>query len=220
VTEHRQQTADLGEIIGGYRLERPLGRGGMGSVFAASHVKLGRAAAVKVISGRFANDEGALARFLREAKAVNDVQHPNIVDIFDFVEVDNPRRVACIMEYLDGPSLKEVLLQGALSPRQAVNVTLQLASALEAVHALGIVHLDLKPANIVVIGSLESDLAEVPSVKLLDFGAARVLDGDRTSRSEAGTILGTPAYIAPEQIGGGAAIGANADVYALAEVLY
>jgi serine/threonine-protein kinase len=221
VSDQPSQTADLGEVIGGYRLEALLGRGGMGRVFVASHVKLGRKAAVKVIAARFVNDEQILARFLREAKVVNDVRHPNIVDIFDFVEIDEPRRVACIMELLDGPSLKDLLAKRPLSSKQAVHATLQLASALEAVHAIGIVHRDLKPANVVVIGALDGDLADAPSVKLLDFGIAKVIAdapaiaGD----TDTGAMLGTPAYMAPEQIAGDVVTGA-ADVFALGELLF
>src|SRR5687767_6425570 len=127
-TVRREQsagTADLGEVIGGYELERELGSGGMGRVYAALHARLGRRAAVKVISARYSADREMLSRFYQEARIVNSVRHPNIVDIFDFVEIDEPRRVACIMEYLSGPSLKSVLEARRLTVVQSINVICQ-----------------------------------------------------------------------------------------------
>lgn len=214
-----ESTGDIGEVIGGYRLEQCLGAGGMGRVFSARHVRLNRPAAVKIIRARFADDEEMLQRFYREAKIVSDIRHPNIVDVFDFLEIENPRRVACIMEYLEGPSLKALLSKRKLRPIQATNLTLQLADALRTVHEIGVIHRDIKPANVVVIGSLDSDLAVVPSVKLLDFGIAKVSEGEDVNLTRTGAMLGTPRYMAPEQIGGGT-LTPKADVYALGELLY
>lgn len=213
-------TDDLGEIVGGYRLEERIASGGMGHVYAATHTRLNRRAAIKVLSTKFTNDESVLSRFYHEAKIANDVRHPNIIDIFDFVELSEPRRVACIMELLEGPSLRHRLRSdGPLSPIQAANVIIQLSRALEAVHEKQVVHRDLKPDNVVVTGDLTGDLSPVPSVKLLDFGIAKSQEAGSAHRTNTGMMLGTPAYMAPEQIVG-EWVGPPTDVYALGELLY
>lgn len=209
--------ADLGEQIGAYRLERVIGQGGMGCVYAATHVTLGRPAAVKVAYARLSNDEAYAARLREEARIVGDLQHPNVVDIIDFIRTPPPVRLACVMELLEGPSLAEVMDERRLSPRQALNAALQLAEALEAVHARGIVHRDLKPSNVAVVAPLDSDFSGVPSVKLLDFGIAKVADPSVPPGSS-GAVLGTPPYMAPEQIAAEPSTPA-VDVYALLEVL-
>jgi serine/threonine protein kinase len=211
--------ATLGEIIGGYRLDAVLGRGGMGWVYAATHVRLGRKSALKVLLPELVSSDEYVSRFLREARIVNDVRHPNIVDVFDFVESQAPRRVAYVMEYVRGPSLGEVLQSQRLSVRQALNVTLQLLSALDAVHRIGVVHGDLKPDNVLLSGSLESDLSATPSVKVLDFGIAHSFTGALGRRASAGSMLGTPAYMAPEQIAAHPVSPAT-DLYAVGELLH
>jgi serine/threonine protein kinase len=211
--------ATLGEIIGGYRLDAVLGRGGMGWVYAATHVRLGRKSALKVLSPALVTSDDYVSRFLREARIVNDVRHPNIVDVFDFVESQAPRRVAYVMEHVNGPSLGEVLQSRRLSARQAINVTLQLLSALEAVHRIGVVHGDLKPDNVLLSGSLESDLSATPSIKVLDFGIAHSFTGALRRRSSASPMLGTPAYMAPEQIASHPMSPAT-DLYAVGELLH
>jgi serine/threonine-protein kinase len=195
----RRLPAELGEVIGGYRLDELVNRGGMGAVYKATHAVLGRLACVKVLERSLAADDDYVARFLKEAKIVNDVSHENIVDIFDFVQVKNPRRVACIMEYIHGRPLNSVLAQGALTALQSANAMLQLVDALRAVHAKGVVHRDLKPSNIMVVAPLRSDFSVRPSVKILDFGIAKV-EGSSAVKTDPGAMLGTPAYMAPEQI--------------------
>lgn len=211
--------AELGEVLGGYELISVLGRGGMGCVYLARHALLGREAAVKVLATNLASDSDYVSRFFHEAKVVNDVRHPNIVDILDFVQTDEPKRVAYLMEYLEGPSLSAVLRERRLSVQQAVNATRQLAVALQAVHALGVVHRDLKPDNIIVVGSLDSDLSAEPSVKILDFGIAKIADPSAEHHTATGTMMGTPAYMAPEQVSALETSPAT-DVYALAEIFY
>src|SRR5688572_3463546 len=177
----RRLPAELGEVIENYRLDELVNRGGMGTVYKATHAVLGRLACVKVLERSLTMDDEYVARFLKEAKIVNDVRHENIVDIFDFVQSKNPRRIACIMEYIHGRTLKSVLAQGALTPVQSVNAMLQLIDALEAVHAKGVIHRDLKPSNIMVIAPLKSDFSVKPAVKVLDFGIAKVEDSSTTN---------------------------------------
>ncbi len=217
--QSESEPAAVGEVIRGYRIDKLIGQGGMGHVYAATHTHLGRQAAVKLLSAGVVKDESVLSRFYYEARVVNDAKHPNIVDIFDFVELDEQGRVACIMEYLSGPPLDILLSQQMLSFVQAIHIGIQLSDALGAVHALGITHRDLKPANIVVVGDLESDLSTVPSLKLLDFGIAKVPDADGSHQTRTGVILGTPAYMAPEQIGGGM-VSPKTDIYAMGEILF
>jgi len=208
---------EIGEVVGGYRLEALLGQGGMGCVYRASHLKLGRTVAIKILHRRYAEDDELVTRFLREARIVNDTRHPNLVDITDFIEVDEPRCIAYVMEYLQGPLLSDLISKNAVGVQQALNVCLQLASALEAVHAIGVIHRDLKPNNIIVIGSLEGDLVEVPSAKILDFGIAKIEQGAQETRT--GWVLGTPRYMAPEQVVGGV-VSAYTDIYALGAILF
>lgn len=209
--------AELGTKIRDYRLDSVLGQGGMGCVYAATHQLLGRQVAIKVLASELASSEEYVSRFESEARIVNGVRHPNIVDIHDFIK--EAGRVAYVMEYVAGPSLGRFLRDGALSVRQAVNVTFQLASALEAVHAVGVVHRDLKPDNVLVLAGRETDLSAMPSVKILDFGIAKTNGEDVSHKTITGSMLGTPSYMAPEQVAA-EPVSPATDVYALAELLY
>lgn len=206
----------VGDIIrGGYRLERFIARGGAGSVWLAKHTDNDRQAAVKVLDPDLTQDEQYIRRFVREARLVADIRHPNIVRIFSLKAID--KQFAIIMEYLDGPNLEQFLESTRMSALQAVHVTLQVLDALESVHAAGVVHRDLKPQNIIVLGTANSDLSMVPSIKLLDFGCAKDQSGDEVT--QLGAIIGTPAYMAPEQVTGDP-ISAATDIYAVGEILY
>ncbi|MEQ8280963.1 MAG: serine/threonine-protein kinase [Deltaproteobacteria bacterium] len=212
--------AELGEQIAGYVLEDVIARGGMAAVYLGRHHVLGRPGAIKVLEPQLARNREYVERFIREARVVNDVRHPNIVDIFDFVQQQDPPRVACVMELLDGPTLAEVLAERALTPVQTLNIMHQLVGALTKVHSRGVIHRDIKPSNVVVVGDLATPLAVVPSVKILDFGIAKHFDYDGdASMTGPGTVLGTPAYMAPEQISGDPITPAT-DVYGLAELWF
>lgn len=212
-------TLAVGDSLAGYRLDAILGQGGMGCVYRATHLRLGRQVAVKVLADALSAQDEFVSRFLSEARIVNDVRHPNIVDISDFIEQDSPRRVAYVMELVSGPTLSGVLKERVLDPLQVVHVTLQLASALSAVHAVGVVHRDLKPDNILVTGDLESSLSSVPAVKVLDFGIAKSNEPSAQHKTVTGSIMGTPAYMAPEQVAA-MPVSPGTDIYALGEILY
>ena len=211
--------AKIGESLGGYTLESILGKGGMGCVFLGKHQVLKREAAVKVLASHLSGDEGYVSRFFHEAQIVNEVNHPNIVEIIDFVQTTEPLRVAYIMEVLKGQPLSSLVLNQRLTFKQSMNICFQLCDALVAVHQAGVVHRDLKPENIFVTAHADSDFSYVPSVKILDFGIAKKQTGDVSHQTATGAIIGTPAYMAPEQISGGK-ITDKTDVYAIGEILY
>ncbi|MGO9829443.1 MAG: protein kinase domain-containing protein [Myxococcaceae bacterium] len=210
-----------GDLLGQYQLERLLGEGSMGRVFLARHVTLGRPAAIKVLRAEHAQNQNLIQRFFHEARAVNQINHEHIVEIQDFVHEPGPSgrtRVYCVMEMLDGHSVTEVLAADHLSVARAVDIARQVARALGAAHQVGVVHRDVKPDNLFLVRRG----AERDFVKVLDFGVAKLMtpigDLPLTSTVE-GTIVGTPAYMAPEQANG---LGADArtDQYALGCVLY
>jgi len=205
-----------GTVAGAYVLEKSLASGGGGTVYEARHRVLGRRAAVKVLRRELASSPQMVARFLREALAVNLIKHPNIVDIYEFGELPDGRPFY-VMELLEGTDLRSMLTtRGRFHPSEVVAILTPVCSALEAAHAQGIVHRDLKASNIHV----EHRGNEV-IVKLLDFGIAKLLhpDAGDAGLTMAGARLGTAYTMAPEQIRGGA-IDARTDVYALGVVLY
>ena len=209
-----------GDILGQYRLERVLGEGSMGRVFQARHVSLGRPAAVKVLRAEHARNTHLIQRFFHEARAVNQINHAHIVEILDFVEetaVAGRSRVYCVMEMLDGQSLTELLARQRPSVARSVGIVRQVCGALQAAHDVGVIHRDVKPDNLFV---LERDGHDF--VKVLDFGVAKLVaplgDVPLTTTVE-GTIVGTPAYMAPEQATGGNA-DARTDLYSVGVVLY
>ena len=206
----------VGSVLGSYRVLELLGKGGMGYVFRAEHVKLGREVALKLLRSDYARRRDAVARFFQEARTVNRVRHRNIVDVTDFVELDDGTTFI-IMEFLRGQNLGKWARTGIDLPR-ALAVLVQICDGLGAAHAVGVVHRDLKPDNINVVPT--SDGAEL--VKLLDFGVAKLLnrdDEDIGFQTAAGSVIGTPAYMSPEQAGG-MAIDARSDIYALGAIMY
>ena len=195
-------------LAGRYTIERPLGHGGMATVYLARDDDLGRPVAVKLLAESLAADPEFRARFIREARAAARLNHPNVVPVFDAGE--DGGRPYIVMEYVDGETLADVLRRrGRVPPEEAVDIVVQACTGLQHAHAAGIVHRDVKPRNLL----LRTDGA----LKVVDFGIARAAEATRLTA--AGTILGTVAYIAPEQAAGDD-VTAAADVYSLGVVLY
>jgi serine/threonine protein kinase len=210
------ETLSAGTLAGQYVIKRLIGSGGGGMVYAAEHQVLKRPAAVKVLRRDKAALPSMLARFVREAQAVNMIGHPNIVDIFEFGELPDGRPFY-VMELLDGSNLRKLLhLHGRFSPSEVIDIFEPICAALEAAHRAGVVHRDLKASNISVL-----DDGAKRVVKLLDFGIAKLLhpEANGAGLTEAGSMLGTSHYMAPEQIRG-EQVDARADVYALGVLLY
>jgi eukaryotic-like serine/threonine-protein kinase len=194
--------------IGRYRVERTLGGGGMGDVSLAHDTELGRPVALKSLAPHLARDGEFRARFLREARLAARLLHPNIVQVYDVGE--DGLGPFIVMEYVDGETLAARLgRRGPLQPAEAVELAVQVCAGLQAAHRASLVHRDVKPGNIL--------LRRDGTAKLTDFGIARALDA--TVYTMHGTVLGTPAYLAPEQARGEPVTGA-ADLYALGVVLY
>jgi serine/threonine-protein kinase len=208
--------ARLGTVLGGrYRLVARLGRGGMGAVYRAEHVELGRDVAVKVLAPELARNRNAIERFLREARTASRIQHPNIVHVYDLGRAEDGAPYLA-MELLQGRDLEEELEahDGTLPPKRVVELLTPIADALDVCHAKGVVHRDLKPSNI-FLAQLEGG-REIPT--LVDFGLAMLLAADeRLTRT--GVVVGTPHYLPPESARGDLP-GPAGDVYALATVAY
>jgi serine/threonine protein kinase len=195
--------------IPGYELIRVIDQGGMGVIYEARQIKLGRTVAIKMISGVRLRPK-LVARFRTEAEAAARLQHPNFVQIFDVGEVNG--RPYFSMEYVDGGSLADLLTQQSVSPSRAAELIETLAEAIHAAHVRGVVHRDLKPSNVM--------LTRDATPKIADFGLAKRLDND-SDHTHTGEILGTPSYMAPEQAEGRKdEIGPATDVYALGAILY
>ena len=213
----------IGQTVGNYLVKQRLGEGGMGAVYLAEHPSIGKKVALKVLHAEFATNSEVVDRFFNEAKAVNSIAHPNIVDIVDYGVIQTGPRgqdslVYFIMEYLSGLTLSQVIRNEApLPPERALMIALQVADALSASHRAGIVHRDLKPDNIILMQrGRDQDF-----VKLLDFGIAKLTTDGRTgNRTRTGLVLGTPAYMSPEQCEGSAKVDHRTDIYALGICLY
>ncbi len=204
-----------GDIVGQYRVLEFLGEGGMGTVFSVEHIALGRQYALKVLRTRVVErDATASQRFLREARTAARVRHPNIVDVFDFGHLPDGRPYF-VMELLEGESLADRVARGPLPPAEVVTIARQLGEALAAAHDRGVIHADVTPSNALVVRMEDPDAIHV---KLVDFGLAELAgEGMRDENPE--FVLGTPAYISPEQLRGLQATD-RSDQYGLGAVLY
>ncbi len=205
-----------GDRAGEYLILGTLAIGGCGTVYSAEHRVLERKAAVKVLHSQLASSPEMVERFVREARVVNRIRHPNIVDIYEFGELPD-RRPYFVMELLQGQSLAALVEQrGRLSPAQALAYLEPVCGALAAAHAAGVVHRDLKGSNVAVVRD-----GEKPQVKLLDFGIAKLMRAGPGERgiTAVGQRIGTPYAMAPEQVRG-TAIDARADIYALGVLVF
>jgi serine/threonine-protein kinase len=206
-----------GTKLGPYEILEPIGAGGMGEVYRARDTKLGRDVALKVLAPRLASDPDRMARFEREASVLASLNHANIATIYGFEEA------AIVMELVEGPTLSERIARGPMPLEEALPVTLQIIEALDYAHDRGVIHRDLKPANVKITPD--------GKVKLLDFGLAKALADEPTSapfqdpptltlgHTQAGVILGTAAYMPPEQVNGKRA-DRRADIWAFGVVLH
>ncbi len=202
-------TWQVGDVVGGYRIEAVLGSGGMATVYRAHHERLGRQVAIKVMHANFTADADFLARFEREARIVASLEHPNIVPVYDFDEDDGSPYL--VMKYIQGETLKARFQRGAPTLTDIITLTDAIAGALDYAHQQGVLHRDVKPSNVIL------DANDTPY--LTDFGLARMTaSGDSTM--SVGMIIGTPNYVSPEQASGTAPVTASTDVYSLGVMLF
>ncbi len=201
--------------VGDFQINGILAEGGMGIVYSGIHPISSKTVAIKVINKRFARDPKSVARFIAEARAVNEIGHHNIVDIYSIGELEDGRNYF-IMELMDGLNLRDVIInEHRLRPGELLPIFEQLCDALQAAHDKGIIHRDLKPENIFILRR-----PPFPFVKILDFGLAKLRRSKTNKESTAtGTLLGTPEYMSPEQCRG-APVDGRTDVYALGVLLY
>lgn len=206
-----------GDIIDAkYRVERVLGKGGMGVIVEATHLTLGTLAAIKVLRRLSTSDPTVMERLVREAQLAARLKGEHIVRVFDVGLLDAGSPYV-VMEHLEGCTLQEFIAKnGPLSTPRAVSFILQVCEALEEAHALGIVHRDLKPANLFIVRQRNG----TESVKVLDFGIAKLLDTGAPANTRTGAIVGTPQYMAPEQFDAPARVSPAGDIWSLGVILY
>jgi serine/threonine-protein kinase len=206
----------VGTVVGEYRIDKVLGRGGMGTVYAGVQPVIEKQVAIKLLNAQFSADEALVRRFVDEARAVNRIRHANIIDIFSFGQLPAPDfRQYFVMEYLEGKTLGERMEKGDLSGDDMPAFLTQICDALDAAHGENIVHRDLKPENVWIVTPKRGK----PFVKLLDFGIAKLLSAGERSTTQTGMVMGTPHYMSPEQCHG-KAVDHRTDIYAMGVMLY
>jgi len=203
---------ELAPKFPGLAIESVLGRGGMGVVYKARHKALDRDVALKVLPSSVAGDLGFAERFQREARALAKLQHPNIVAVHDFGETDG--LFWLVMEYVDGANIRQAMRAGEIGPKEALAIVPQICDALQYAHEHGVVHRDIKPENVL--------LDKTGRVKVADFGLAKLMAPGGVDRTltGAGQVMGTPHYMAPEQVEHPADVDHRADIYSLGVVFY
>ncbi|MBI4815925.1 MAG: serine/threonine protein kinase [Deltaproteobacteria bacterium] len=206
---------EVGEVIGGYELLKVLGKGGAGSVFRARALDDGAVVSLKVLASSKLRKARLVRRFLDEARTASMVSHPSLVRLIEFIDQEDPRRLAYAMEFVDGESLREKLnRERALDLASAIRIVLQICDGVDALHESGIIHRDLKPENIMLVGDPNS-----PKVKLLDYGVAKVVGSESDDSESPGTFVGTPRYMAPEQAAGGS-VDPRSDLFAIGVIIF
>jgi eukaryotic-like serine/threonine-protein kinase len=212
-------TGVTNETIGNYRVVQRLGEGAMGVVCLAQHPIIGRKVAIKLLHPVLSTDPEVVTRFFNEARAIHRIAHENVVEILDFGQT-NDGQPYFIMEFLEGEALSNAIARGPMDPERVARIAEQMCRALGAAHAKGIVHRDLKPQNVQLVTKADGSL----QVKLLDFGVAKILaaseEGAASAKTRAGSLMGTPLYMSPEQCRGAGTVDARADIYALGVMLF
>jgi serine/threonine protein kinase len=199
----------IGTVLAGCRISSEIGRGGMGVVYLAEHLHLGRKVALKLLPPEYAQNERFRERFVRESRLAATIDHPNVIPVYDAGEWEGLLYMS--MLYVDGSDLRQLIeREGALPPRRAARIIAQVAGALDAAHGVGLVHRDVKPGNVLDAG--------VGTWKVADFGIAKWVHADETLTGT-GELLGSPSYLAPERIEGEQA-GPASDLYAVGVLLY
>jgi eukaryotic-like serine/threonine-protein kinase len=196
-------------LAGRYLMEDRIAAGGMGQVWRAVDLVLGRAVAVKLLRAEYAEHADTLERFRAEARHAAAVTHPSIAQVYDYSEADGGQPPFLVMELVDGPPLTQLLAAGPLDPAEVLDIVAQTADGLAAAHGVGLVHRDIKPGNLLI--------GPGDTVKITDFGIAHAAGSAPLTRT--GTLIGTPAYLAPERVAGGSAQPAS-DLYSLGIVAY
>jgi serine/threonine-protein kinase len=210
----------LGRTMGKFQLLELIGEGGMGKVYLAEHTKIGRMAAIKMLRPKYAARKDIVHRFFQEARAVNQIRHDNIVQITDFVEGEGKAgHTYLVMELLSGENLGDLLRRGeAINPARALNIFIQICSAVQAAHNVGIVHRDIKPDNIFLVRRTGLEGEEGEFIKVLDYGVAKLM-GDAIAEEKQNVVIGTPAYMSPEQASA-REVDHRADIYSLGAMMY
>ncbi|HTL37849.1 MAG TPA: serine/threonine-protein kinase, partial [Kofleriaceae bacterium] len=213
-------SADLepGTNVGGYLIDAKIGEGGMGVVYGAHHPRIGKRVAIKVLARAYCGDPAVVERFEQEARFVNEIKHPNIVDVFQFGELAD-KRSFFVMEWLEGEPLSSLIDRGPISAGETIEILDVICDALQAAHEAKVVHRDLKSDNVFLVTNKRGKR----TVKLLDFGLAKLagrgVDGQPVGTTKSGILVGTPAYMSPEQARSKPVDG-RTDVYALGVLAY